>query len=73
MKNIVYFRKKCIGCEICSAEASYIWEINTLDGKADMLDSEKKKDYYLRILWKDEEEQMKKIEALCSTRAIQLK
>lgn len=70
--NIKYKRTSCIGCGICSAEASHIWEMSNVDGKADMLDSSLKKDYYLRVLWPDENEKMRNIVSLCPTKAIQL-
>ncbi len=61
-----------MGCGICSAEAAHIWEMSSIDGKADLLDSKLKKDYFVRVLWPDEAVKMQNIVNLCPTRAIQL-
>jgi ferredoxin len=72
MDKIVYKRSKCNGCSTCTTQAPHIWEYNSIDGKADLLDAEFKKDSYFRMLWPEEMKVMKEIESICPTRAIQL-
>lgn len=72
MKHIKYHRDNCIGCGTCVIEASNIWSLSMSDGKADLLDSEFKKDFHIRPLWPDEEIMMKKIESKCPTKVIHI-
>jgi ferredoxin len=72
MERIVFKRSKCNGCSICTTNAPQIWCYNSIDGKADLLDAEFKKDSYFRVLWPEEVKVMKEIESICPTRAIQL-
>ena len=72
MKHIKYYREKCIGCGTCVIEASNIWGLSMSDGKADLLDSEFNKYFYLRPLWPDEEIIMKEIERKCPTKIIHI-
>ncbi len=72
MKKIVYFRHKCIGCSLCAIGAPNIWQMETTDGKANLLDAEFKKDTYFRILWPEETEKIKRIEQCCPVCAIKL-
>ena len=72
MNKIYYNRSKCIGCGVCSTEASHIWNISSVDGKANLLDAEFKNNNYFRTLWEDEKPTMLKIVELCPTRAIQI-
>lgn len=72
MNKILYSRKKCIGCGICSSEASHIWGISSVDGKADLLDAEFKNNNYFRALWEDEKPIMEKITEYCPVKAIQI-
>ena len=72
MNKIYYYRSKCIGCAICSTEASHIWGISSVDGKSDLLDAEFKNNHYFRMLWEDEKPIMVKIAELCPTHAIKV-
>ena len=72
MKHIKYHRENCIGCGTCVIEASNIWCLSSIDGKADLLDSEFNDDYYLRPLWSDEEEVMRIIANRCPTKVISI-
>jgi len=72
MDKIVFNRSKCNGCSACINKALHIWNYNSTDGKADLLDAEFKKDSYFRMLWPEERKVMKEIESICPTRAIQL-
>ncbi len=70
MKQIQYFRDKCIGCGACVIKAPHIWEMNMTDGKADLLDAEEKGNFHIRILWDDEVKIMNEIVAVCPVKAI---
>lgn len=70
--RIKYLRYKCIGCGVCANDAPHIWEINKVDGKADLTDSELKNDCSVRVLWPDEANKMADIVKRCSVCAIQL-
>jgi ferredoxin len=72
MKQIKYNRTKCIGCSACVISAPNIWELNSADNKADLLDSELIKKFYLRPLWSDEEKIMREIVRNCPVKVIQI-
>ncbi|MDA3890884.1 MAG: ferredoxin [Salinivirgaceae bacterium] len=72
VESIKYKRSKCIACGICSTDAPLIFELDNSDGKANLLDAELKKDYYFRMLWPDEKNQMEQIVNMCSVQAIQI-
>jgi len=72
MKHIKYNRSKCIGCSVCSVNAPNIWVLNNTDGKADLLDSEIKKDYFTRPLWTDEEKVVNEIIKKCPAKIISI-
>lgn len=72
IKNIIYFRSKCIGCNTCNTLVPALWHVNTTDGKADLTDAFLKKDRYIRRLWNDEEEAIKQLIPLCPVKAITL-
>jgi ferredoxin len=72
MQKIVFNRLKCSGCGVCIQRAPNVWNYNSTDGKADLMDAEFKKDSYFRMVWPDERKVMKEIESTCPTHAIQL-
>lgn len=72
MKKIIYNKKQCIGCSVCTTKAPNIWQLNAVDGKAELLDAELKKDNYFRMLWPDEIEIMIEIVELCPAKVIRI-
>ena len=46
MIQIVYHRKKCIGCNYCIELAPDRWMMNKKDGKSVLLDSRNKKGFF---------------------------
>jgi ferredoxin len=72
MKHIKYYRNNCIGCGTCVIDASNIWCLSSIDGKADLLDSVFENNFYIRPLWTDEEVIMKIIVNKCPTKVIHI-
>lgn len=63
MPKIMFYREKCIGCNVCVEEASRFWEISEEDGKSNLKNSVKKKNFYvLEIDYVDKEENLKAME-----------
>lgn len=43
MPNIIHYRNKCIGCNICYEMMPQIWRMSKKDGKATLLNAIQKK------------------------------
>ncbi len=69
MNKVEYDKSKCIGCGVCEMLAPHIWAMNTVDGKADMLDTDTTKGQF-RDVWPDEIEVMTEIIRSCPPTAI---
>ncbi len=48
MPKIAHYRQNCIGCGACVACSPNNWKMSDEDGKADLIDSEKKKDIFIK-------------------------
>ena len=54
MIQIVYQRKKCIGCNYCIELAPDRWMMNKKDGKSVLLGSQNKKGFYTAEVYDEE-------------------
>ncbi len=72
MPKIIYYRDKCIGCCSC-LEHSNLWKISKEDGKAILLNSEKKKDTYVKEIDISEVEESVKAAKDCPVGIIKVK
>jgi len=61
-----------MGCGICASLMPTAWQMNPVDGKADLSDSELKKDHYFRKLWLDETKKMQEVQQMCPVKAIKI-
>ncbi len=46
--KVLYYRKDCIGCNVCVEHAPNYWKISEDDGKSDLLDSVDKKGVFVK-------------------------
>ena len=54
MPRIMYYRSKCIGCNICYETWSFRWRLSSVDGKSTLVGATEKKGIY-RVQIPDEE------------------
>ena len=47
MPQIVHYRNKCIGCNICYEKQPEYWRLSKKDGKATLLNATEKKGIYI--------------------------
>lgn len=49
MPNIIYYRKKCIGCGICYERQPDYWRMSRKDGKANLVGATVNKEIHLKL------------------------
>ena len=73
MIRISFQRHKCIGCGSCNEVAPSRWEMNVDDGKSDLLEGKKSKDFYHLQTTEDEYSENKEAADLCPVKIIKVK
>ena len=72
MIQIVYHRKKCIGCNYCIELAPDRWMMNKNDGKSLLLDSRSKKGFFTAEVHDDEYKVNNLIAKVCPVKIIHI-
>ena len=72
MIQIVYHRKKCIGCNYCIELAPDRWMMNKKDGKSLLLDSRSKKGFFTAEVHDDEYKVNNLIAKVCPVKIIHI-
>ncbi|NUM31124.1 MAG: ferredoxin [Bacteroidetes bacterium] len=72
MIRIIFQREKCIGCNACTEAARYRWRLSRKDGKSILLDSIKKRNFYISIIGDDEWDANKIAAESCPVKIIKL-
>ena len=72
MIQIVYRRKKCIGCNYCIELAPDRWMMNKNDGKSLLLDSRSKKGFFTAEVHDDEYKVNNLIAKVCPVKIIHI-
>lgn len=72
MANIVHYRKKCIGCNICYEMMPEIWRMSKKDGKATLLKAVLKKDAYVLPIDHSMIAESKRVAQACPVKIIQV-
>ena len=72
MIQIVYRRKKCIGCNYCIELAPERWAMNKKDGKSVLLGSKNKKDFFTAEVQDDEYKVNNLIAKVCPVKIIHI-
>ena len=72
MIQIIYHRKKCIGCNYCVELAPERWMMNKKDGKSVLLGSRNKKGIFISEVHDIEYETNKASAKACPVKIIQL-
>jgi len=70
MIRILYFRRKCIGCNYCVEVAPDRWRMSLIDGKCSLIGSSVKKGIYRVEVHDDEEEQVSQVSQNCPVKVI---
>jgi len=72
MIRINFFRKKCIGCNVCVEMNSKRWRISRTDGKSNLIGAKVKKENYQLKTDEDDFELTKRIEMSCPVKIIKV-
>ena len=72
MIQIVYHRKKCIGCNYCIELAPERWAMNNKDGKSVLLGSRNKKGFFTAEVQDDEYAVNNSIAKVCPVKIIHI-
>ena len=72
MFQIIFHRKKCIGCNGCVEAAPDRWRISKKDGRCNLIDGKEKKGIYQVKLSMDEYEENLQAANNCPVKIIQL-
>jgi ferredoxin len=72
MMQIVYHRKKCIGCNYCIELAPDRWMMNKKDGKSVLLGSKNKKGFYTAEVHDEEYTANKALAKVCPVKIIHI-
>ncbi|MCB0804010.1 MAG: ferredoxin [Flavobacteriales bacterium] len=72
MFQILFHRKKCIGCNACVESAPERWRVSKKDGRCNLIDGKEKKGIYKVMLSFDEYEQNLEAANNCPVKVIQL-
>ena len=72
MIQIVYHRKKCIGCNYCIELAPDRWAMNKKDGKSLLLGSRSKKGFFTTEVHDDEYKVNNLIAKVCPVKIIHI-
>ena len=72
MFQILFHRKKCIGCTACVEAAPERWRVSKKDGRCNLIDGNEKKGIYKVMLSFDEYEQNLEAANNCPVKVIQL-
>ena len=72
MIQIVYHRKKCIGCNYCIELAPERWAMNNKDGKSVLLESRNKKGFFTAEVHNDEYKVNNLIAKVCPVKIIHI-
>jgi len=73
MFQIIYHRRKCIGCNACVEAAPNRWRVSRKDGKCTLVNGVSKKGIYKAEVSMDEYEKNQLAAANCPVKIIQLK
>ena len=72
MIQIVYHRKKCIGCNYCIELSPERWAMNNKDGKSVLLGSRNKKGFFTAEVQDDENKVNNLIAKVCPVKIIHI-
>jgi len=72
MIRITFQRHKCIGCGSCNEVAPSRWVMNESDGKSDLIEGVKSKNFYHLSTTDDEHEENQEAAELCPVNIIRV-
>jgi len=72
MPKIIHYRNKCIGCNICFEMQPDHWRLSQRDGKATLVNAEKKREVIIKSIRESELSLSQVVASICPTRCIQI-
>lgn len=72
MRKVVFYRNQCIGCGVCYEQQPSMWRLSKKDGKAVLLNAQKKKQVFIISLPDASVIPLKRIAEACPARIIKL-
>ncbi|HMZ46360.1 MAG TPA: ferredoxin [Chitinophagaceae bacterium] len=72
MPNIIHYRSKCIGCNICYEMMPSTWRMSKKDGKATLLKAEQKRQTSVLQIDTNLIEEAKKVANACPVKIIKV-
>jgi len=72
MIRISHHRIKCIGCGHCVEVAPNTWQMNELDGKANLILAKEKRGFYTLLTSDDELDSNMEAQQICPVKIIQV-
>jgi ferredoxin len=72
MPKVIHYRKNCIGCNSCTEHMSSFWKISDVDGKADLIGSELKRDHFILNITLVDVDKFKQVAKDCPARVIKV-
>jgi len=70
--KVLFYRKDCIGCNVCVEHAPNYWKISGEDGKATLLNSQKKKEVLISEIGQGDLNEIELAERDCPMRIIKI-
>jgi ferredoxin len=71
MHKIIFYRNKCIGCDVCYEKQPESWRMSRKDGKATLVGAIRKKDVFILQI-NDISEQTKTVAKECPVKIIKI-
>jgi ferredoxin len=72
MPNVIYYRKKCIGCGVCYEMQPELWRMSRKDGKSTLLRSIQNKNTYVLELNQHTHEKTQETANACPVKIIKV-
>ena len=72
MLKIRHKRKDCIGCYYCEERDDFFWQMDKVDGKANLLGSKPEKDDFVLMVHDDELQAFQAVADLCPVKVIRI-
>jgi len=72
MIKVKHLRDKCIGCGFCVDLAPVFWEMNFVDGKANLLGAQQQKDIFILDAFDDDKDLLMSSADVCPVKCIRI-
>ena len=73
MVQILFHRKKCIGCNGCAEVDPARWRVSKKDGRCNLVDGSEKKGIYRALVHEEEYARLVEVSTICPVKIIHIK